>query len=301
LFSIKGDQPVNPAPMSPPPSGSGGLPKVLLALVVALMVATGYLYYQIQQIQADVAATRDALTEDMAKFRETSAVSQQTNKKSVDQLKVEVDAARAQANQLVGQAKVDAEKHADELAARLEKEQQTQAAHITQVSTEVGQVKEQATTANTRIGEVSTDVTNVKTDVAATKTELEKTIANLKATQGDLGVQSGLIATNGKELAALKQLGERNYTEFDLGKTKAPQKVGEIAVLLKRTDPKKNRYTIDVIADDKTVEKKDKTINEPVQFLLSRATMPYELVVNEVGKDKIKGYVSSPKVQTPRK
>ena len=300
MFSIKGDQPVNPAPMTPP-SGSGGLAKFLLALVIALMVATGYLYYQIQQIQADVAATRDSMLDELRKFRETSAVSQQTNKKSVDQLKVDLDAARAQAAQLVGQAKVDAEKHADEIAARLDKEQQAQAQRVTQVSNDVGQVREQASTANTRIGEVSTDVTNVKSDLSATKSDLEKTIASLKAAQGDLGVQSGLIATNGKELAALKQLGERNYTEFDLGKTKAPQKVGDIAVLLKKTDPKKNRYTIDVIADDKRVEKKDRTVNEPVQFLLSRATQPYELVVNEVGKDKIKGYVSAPKVQTQRK
>jgi hypothetical protein len=76
--------------------------------------------------------------------------------------------------------------------------------------------------------------------------------------------------------------------------------VGDIAVLLKKTDPKKNRYTIEVIADDKTVEKKDKTINEPVQFLLSRATQPYELVVNDVKKDLISGYVASPKVQQTR-
>ena len=136
--------------------------------------------------------------------------------------------------------------------------------------------------------------------MAATRSELEKTIATLKATQGDLGVQSGLIATNGKELAALKALGERNYTEFKLGKTKAPQKVGDIAVFLEKCDPKNNRYTIRVIADDKTVEKRDKTLNEPVQFLLSKATQPYELVVNDIKKDLISGYVASPKVQQTR-
>ncbi|HEV2201866.1 MAG TPA: hypothetical protein VGR73_18765 [Bryobacteraceae bacterium] len=293
---------MNPSPATPPPppSGSGWLGRILLVLVVALIGATGYLYYQINQIQADVTNTRNALLDELAKFRETSQVTTQTSKKSVETLKTEVDAARVQASQLAGQAKVEAEKHAEELAARLEKEQQAEAQRVTAVSTEVGQVKEQASAANTRIGEVSTDVTNVKTDVAATRSELEKTIANLKATQGDLGVQSGLIATNGKELAALKQLGERNYVEFKLGKTKAPQKVGDVAVFLKRTDPKKNRYTIDVIADDKTVEKRDKTINEPVQFLLSKASQPYELVVNEVRKDMIVGYVASPKVQTPR-
>jgi hypothetical protein len=109
-----------------------------------------------------------------------------------------------------------------------------------------------------------------------------------------------LIATNGKELAALRALGERNYVEFKLAKEKTPRKVGDIQMRLKAADPKKNRYTVEVIADDKMVEKKDKTINEPVQFMLSRATLPYELVVNEVRKDMISGYVSSPKVQQTR-
>ena len=303
MFSIKGDPSVNPSPMTPPPqppSGSRALAIVLLVLVVALIGATGYLYYQINQVQADVTNTRNALLDELAKIRETSAVTTQTSRQSVDTLKTELAAARAQATQLAGQAKVDAEKHAEELSARLEKQQQAEAQRVTAVSAEVGQVKEQASAANTRIGEVSTDVTSVKSDVAATRSELEKTIANLKATQGDLGVQSGLIATNAKELAALRQLGERSYVEFKLAKTKAPQKVGDVAVLLKKTDPKRNRYTIDVVADDKTVEKRDKTINEPIQFLVSKASQPYELVVNEVRKDMIVGYVAAPKVQAPR-
>ena len=66
--------------------------------------------------------------------------------------------------------------------------------------------------------------------------------------------------------------------------------------MLKKTDPKKNRFTIDVIADDKTVEKKDKTINEPVQLYVGGARQPYEIVVNEVKKDTITGYVAVPKV-----
>jgi len=115
-----------------------------------------------------------------------------------------------------------------------------------------------------------------------------------------MGVMSGLVATNGKELDALKQLGDRNYFEFNLGKTKAPQKVGDIAVQLKNTDPKKNKFTITVIADDKTVEKKDKNVNEPVQFYVAKARQPYELVVNEVKKNQIVGYLSTPKVQQSR-
>ncbi len=279
---------------------SGPKVPIVLVLVVILIAATGYLFYQVNQTRTEVAQMREQLLDEISKIHETTAVSTQTSRRSVETLKTELDAARRQANQLAGQAKLDAEKHADDIAVSLQKVQQEQAQRVSAVSTEVGKVKEQATTANTRIGEVSSDVGNVKTDVAATRSELEKTIATLKATQGDMGVQSGLIATNGKELAALRALGERNYVEFKLGKTKAPQKVGDIAVMLEKADPKHNRYTIRVIADDKTVQKKDKTLNEPVQFLLSKATQPYELVVNDIKKDMISGYVASPKIQQSR-
>jgi septal ring factor EnvC (AmiA/AmiB activator) len=288
---------------NPPPvvvQSSGPKVPVVLVLVVVLIAATGYLFYQLNQTRTEMAQIRDQLLDEISKIHETTAVSTQTSRRSVEALQTDLAAARRQASQLAGQAKIDADKHADEIAASLQKVQQEQAQHMSAVTTEVGKVKEQAVAATTRIGEVSTDVGNVKTDVAATRSELEKTIATLKATQGDLGVQSGLIATNGKELAALKALGERNYTEFKLGKTKSPQKVGDIAVMLEKCDPKRNRYTIRVIADDKTVEKKDKTLNEPVQFLLSKATQPYELVVNDIKKDLISGYIAAPKVQQTR-
>ena len=200
-----------------------------------------------------------------------------------------------------GQAKADATKHAEELAkrlqietARVEKQQQQIKTDLTQ------QVGEVATAANAKIGEVNAEVGTVKSEVAANKSELEKTIAELKRTNGDLGVQSGLIATNGKELAALKALGDRNYFEFNLTKTKEPRKVGDITVLLKKTDPKKNKYTIELVADDKRVEKKDKNLNEPVQFYVAKARQPYEIVVNEVKKDQIIGYLTTPKVQATR-
>jgi len=130
---------------------------------------------------------------------------------------------------------------------------------------------------------------------------LQKTIASLKSTQGDLGVQSGLIATNGNELAALKLRGERNYIDIKLGKEKKPHKFGDITLLLKATDPKKNTYTVDVMVDDKKTEKQNKSINEPVQFLTAKGGhIPYELVINQVNKNEIVGYLSTPKEQAAR-
>lgn len=283
--------------MNPTSSSGGGGAKipVLFGLVAALAASNGYLFYQNSQMNTEIANTRDALLSEVAKLKETSSVSSQSNRRVVDSLKDELARAQRAASSAAGEAKIAASRHADEVAAKLKEEQEKQAKVVKE---EINKVAETASTANTKIGEVSNEVSTVKSDVASTKSELEKTIADLRRTTGDLGVQSGLIATNSKELQALRALGERNYLEFTLSKSKQAQKVGDIALVLKKVDPKKNKYTIDVLADDKSpVEKKDKGVNEPVQFYTSKAKQPYELVVNSVKKDQIAGYLSTPKVQ----
>jgi hypothetical protein len=202
--------------------------------------------------------------------------------------------ARQEANQAAGQAKVDATKRAEELTRELAAQQKIVKQEM---QSQISKVEE---TTTSKIGAVSSDVSSVKTEVASNKSELDKTIAQLRSTQGDLGVQSGLIATNGKELAALKALNDRNYFEFNMGKTKSPQRVGDILIQLKKADAKRNRFTVEITADDKRTEKKDKSVNEPVQFYTSKARQPYEVVVNDVKKDHISGYLATPKVQTGR-
>lgn len=284
---------------SPPPAGGGNGLKfgVLFGLVAALIAGNVYSFLQVKDVKSDLARTKDALASEISKVQEASSVSSQSHRRNVDTLRDQLEMARRQANAAAGQAKTDAIKRTEELTAAISREQEKQKA---ETRAEISQVKDVATSATTKIGEVSTEVGSVKSDLGATKSELEKTVANLKRVTGDLSSQGSLIATNSSELTALKALGERNYTEFRLGKTKEPQRVGDIAVLLKRADMKRNRYTIEVVVDDKKVEKKDKTINEPVQFMVSKARQPYEIVVNEVKKDQIAGYLASPKVQTIR-
>jgi len=291
--------PMTPVPPQPAPSGGSGVKIwILFGAVIALLVANGYLFYQLDRVRMDMSKTREALATEIANLRETSSVTTQTSRRNLDTLRDELETARRQAAMAAGQAKVEAQRHADDIARRLETEQKkAQQA----VQGEISQVRETATATNSKLGEVSTEVGSVKTEVAATKGELEKTISDLKRVTGDLGMQSGLIATNAKEIGALRALGDRNIFEFKLGKTKAPQKIGDIALQLKRTDPKKNKYTVDLVADDKKVEKKDKGVNEPLQFLVSKAPgRPYELIVNEVKKDLIVGYLSTPKVASTR-
>jgi hypothetical protein len=151
-----------------------------------------------------------------------------------------------------------------------------------------------------KLGRVSDDLANTGADVKRVEGDLESTTADVKRVAGDLNTVSGTVATNSKELAALKELGERDYFEFNLSKTKAPQKIGDIRMVLKKTDPKHNRYTVEVLADDKKVEKKDKTTNEPVQLYLSGSSQAYEIVVNQVKKNQVVGYVATPKVKLAR-
>lgn len=291
----------NPNPMMypPPPQNSGGGLKIpiLFGSVLALLAANVYLFFQLDKTKTEVSALRASVDREFSSVKETSNVSSQAQKRYVQELKDELEQARRQASVAAGQAKADAERRAIELTSKLERE--TRQAQQ-QISQEIGQVKEVATTATAKIGEVSTEVGNVKTEVANTKTELDKTIGDLKRVRGDLGEQSGLIATNGKELQALKALGERNYYEFRIAKSKTASKVGDVMLMLKKTDPKKNKFTVELTFDDKKMEKKDKTLNEPLQFYTTKARQAYEIVVNEIGKDVIAGYLATPKVSSAR-
>lgn len=283
----------------PAPSPNSGVKTAVVAgALVALVAANVYLYIQVDRLHTDMAKMQESLMTEISNVRETSSVTTASQKKHLETLKDELTSARAQAAQAAGQAKADAVKRAETLAAKIEQEQARQ---NKQTEAAIGEVKESANTANTKIEAVNSDVSTVKTDVASTKSELDKTITNLKKVTGDLGETSGYVATNAKELAALKRLGERNYFDINLGKTKQPQRVGDISLLLKKTDPKRNKYTIEVLADDKTIEKKDKTANEPVQFLTSKGgRLPYEIIINQVKKDQIVGYLATPKETVSR-
>jgi predicted nucleic acid-binding Zn-ribbon protein len=153
------------------------------------------------------------------------------------------------------------------------------------------------TESNEKIGAVATEVGGAKKDIADTKTDLETTKGKLERATGDMGVMSGLIAHNRDDLEELKRRGDRNYYEFKVTKSKTPQRVGPVQVTLNKTDQKKGKYTMTVFVDDRSIEKKDKTAGEPVQFYLkgSARMAPYEIVVFDVGKNDINGYLSTPK------
>ncbi len=158
------------------------------------------------------------------------------------------------------------------------------------------------TKANTaQIGAVQSDVSSVKTDVGGVKQDVASTQADLSTTKsqltrvvGDQGVMSGLIATNHDELEQLRRRGERNYYEFTLDKN-VPKVVGTIKLTLKKSDVKRSKYNLFILADDKNIEKKDKNLDEPVQFYSGKTPALFEIVVNNMNKNQVTGYLSTPK------
>jgi hypothetical protein len=176
-------------------------------------------------------------------------------------------------------------------AESIRKEQQASDQKLTTQLTQAQKENEE------KIGAVATEVGGAKKDIEATKTDLEATKGKLERSLGDMNVMSGLIAHNRDDLEDLRRRGDRNYYEFSLQKSKNAQRVGPVQMSLNKTDPKKAKYTVTVIADDKTIEKKDKTSGEPVQFYVkgSSRMAPYEIVVFDVGKNQITGYLATPK------
>src|SRR5258707_5797042 len=261
---------------STPRSYSGGL---LAAIGVALLCALGPLFWayslsgRVTTQQTELQEAKQRNTELAANLRETDArlrVTADELGKSLGLTQKQMD---ARAEQII--AREAAENR------RLETAQKETAQEVSAVATDVSTVK--------------TDVGGVKTDLGKAQTDLAGAIGQLQSMKGDLSDHSSLIARNHDELEVLKHKGDRTYYEFTLGKgDKKP--VGTISLELKRTDAKKNKFTLVVYADDKRYEKKDRNVNEPLQFYSGKDPGLYEIVVNSISaKNQIAGYLSTPK------
>jgi chromosome segregation ATPase len=246
---------------------------VLVVLAIAYAGASSFFIY-------DQHGKLDKLTQD-----------QVASQKQVGDLTKRMQAAEADSETLAQQLGMTKK----ELASRADTLQRQQQVAAARIAEQAAEEKKDVSAVSGEVGNVKTDVGGVKTDVAATKASLEATIAKLQGTIGDLGVQSGLIANTRSDLEALKHKGDRQYYEFTLLKGAQPQAFSTVALQLKKTDPKRGKYTLNVTADDKTIEKKDRNQSEPVQFYTGRDHMLYEIVVWTVAKNKITGYLSTPK------
>jgi DNA repair exonuclease SbcCD ATPase subunit len=259
-----------------------GTPRWIPVLFAVLFVALGVIAYAGHSIQ-----TR--LEQELSKADEQNKI-----------LTAQLEQANARLADIKGQVEVTSQKvgmtqsELAEARSRAESIRKQQAASDQKLSAAISEAQKES---EAKIGAVATDVTGAKKDIETTKTDLEATKSKLDRATGDMGVMSGLIARNHDDLEDLKRKGDRNYYEFTLQKSKTPQRVGPVQMALNKTDQKKSQYTMTVLADDKSIQKKDKTAGEPVQFYVkgSAKLAPYEIVVFDVGKNQISGYLATPK------
>ncbi|HEY1471665.1 MAG TPA: hypothetical protein VGF61_21685 [Candidatus Acidoferrum sp.] len=259
-----------------------GTPRWIPVLFAVLFVALGVIAYAGHAVQ-----TR--LEQELSKADEQNKI-----------LTAQLEQANVRLADIKGQVEVTSQKvgmtqsELAEARSRAESIRKQQAASDQKLSAAISEAQKES---EAKIGLVATDVTGAKKDIEATKTDLEATKSKLDRATGDMGVMSGLIARNHDDLEELRRKGDRNYFEFTLQKSKTPQRVGPVQMALNKTDQKKSQYTMTVLADDKSIQKKDKTAGEPVQFYVkgSAKLAPYEIVVFDVGKNQISGYLATPK------
>ena len=263
--------------MSDTPQNDGANPVVrTILVVVAVVYLIGSAIFMVQTYLRlnDMEQRQQAERKDLLKKMDES---QSQNRASIDVLADKVGMTHKDLSRKTTELQV-MEKATE---SRLKADEETTKQQIGAVTTDVNGVKGEVT-------KVSADVSDTRNDLAATKGRLEHAI-------GDLNKHSELIATTHDELEYLKHRGDRDYFEFTLHKGKDATRLSIISLQLHKTDPKHSKFTLYVLSEDKKIEKKDRTINEPLQFYSGRERALFEVVVNTVSKDTVTGYLSTPK------
>ena len=277
------------------------------ALVVAMGVS-GYLWVRSNHLSDEIAKMQDGTSVQIAQLGAANEAQRAEAQRRFDELTASLSESSTAATTASKRQRAEAQLQAKKLQEQIAQQQEELNGQITtlkdsdaETANKITEVATNVTGVKGEVDEVKTEVGGVKELASTTKSAVEQHALELKRMTGDMGVMSDHIATNGKDLEALRALGERNYYEFKLAKNDKSKKIGDTILTLKKADPKRNRFTVDVVADDKKVEKKDKTINEPVQIFLAGNKQASEIVVNQVNKDEIVGYISVPKVIVSRR
>jgi multidrug efflux pump subunit AcrA (membrane-fusion protein) len=272
--------------MEPESSGSRGKFLLIFLVLAALVVGEIYTMHKINSLrdalEAQQAQTRKQLrAEFQDQLAARSRAIENANAQQMDALKYEMDAAAKRMGATGGELR-----HARAMVARLQNEQRKEAE---QLQAELAQKADQQ-----QMGALNLDVSAQRADLDKTKKVLDSVRSDLGMARSEMGT---LIARNHDDIEQLRKMGERDYFEFTLNR-KAPARVAGVGLTLTKTNVKRHRFNLELLADDVQVEKKDRTINEPIFFYVSGSKRPYELVINEVKLDQVKGYLSTPKGAT---
>ncbi len=274
----------SPVVVAPPPKGHSHTAAFVAIFVVLALLAIGE-FYAMNQInatrqsaEAAQAKTRSDLS---AKMDDQITQLERSNSQMIDGLKQELDTS----SKSMGMTQ-NALRRARASVAKLSKLQAEEQQEAEQLKSQLAQKADAQ-----QVGALSQDVTATKTDLGATKKTVDTLSKDLGMARSELGT---LIATNHGEIEELRKMGERDYFEFTASKGKET-KVAGVGLILKKTNVKRHRFNISLLADDMEIRKDNRTVDEPIFFSVRGAKKFYELVVNKVDSDKVTGYISTPK------
>jgi chromosome segregation ATPase len=296
MFSLKPKEGGSTISVPPAPPVNTMMLKGGIALALILILGLGYNAYSTRATLQEQINVLQSQLEDQTE--QMNAV-----KKRATDMGADIDVVTKRIG-VTAQELTNSRRFAEKLKEQQEKAQEQLASEIATKasSTDVAAVRQEATTkaaevqqvAEAKIGNVSGEVKSVAANLDLTRKDLADSRREITDVRTTLSAQ---IAHNAGELSELRKKGERDYFEFDIAKPKKNEmtRVADIQLQLRKTDPKKARYDMLIQVDDSRLEKKERTANEPVQFLVGRDKLRYEVVVNYVDKDRIRGYLSTPK------
>jgi len=270
--------------MEPSPGSGNGLKFVLIFLVLAILaVGEFFTINRMNTVREQLTAQQNQLREELTgqlrdQVSNRLAAFEQQNTQDLDAVKAELDEAAKRVGAQSGELK-----RARNMVTQLQDQQRTQTEQLKQ---QLDQKADQ-----TQVGALSQDMTTTKSDLSSTKSTVTTLASDLGMARSEMGT---LIARNHDDIEYLRKIGDRDYFEFTLNRNQLA-KVAGVGLTLKKTNAKRYRFNLDTLVDDIQVERKDCTINSPVYFYVSGSKKPYELVVNSVGSEQVKGYLSTPK------
>lgn len=270
-----------------PGPGSDGSARLILAIVgiavVLLAIGEMFMVHRMNALRNEVSTQQSQMRDDFNGQLRTQVANrlsamEQENAQQLEAVRTELDGASKRVGAQSGELR-----RARKMVATLETQQK---AETDQLKQELDKKADEQ-----QVGALTQDVSATKNDLTTTQKNVSSLANDLGMARSDMG---NLIARNHDDIEYLRKLGERDYFEFTLSKD-TPAKVDGVNLTLKKTNVKHYRFTLATLVDDMQVDRKDCTVNSPIYFYVNGSKKPYELVVNKIEVNQVKGYISAPK------
>ena len=263
--------------------------------LIALLMGNFYLYSKIKRSEVDAYTLQQKLEDKLAKLESNSSYHLGNTQQEIQQLRSDLDEARTEAAK---KAKAEARRYTDRLSKNVASHQRTNQEAL---MGEIHGVQEMAAGTGAKVEAVEGEITSVKEEMAETKSQIDSTDSVLNLTKDQLQAMSEWVSSNSSEIGHLRDFNDRTYLTFRLPKSGKLYKIGGVLMRLRKTEPKRHRFSIELLADDRKMVKKDHYVNEPLQFYIGDSKRPYEIVMTSVKKEEVMGFLATPKIQMARR